>query len=75
MHTATTSGAKTVLASCEIDDVPLGLPPPPKYESRSHVFTRTSVPAFHTAWHEKSRPGRYSERMDDVGGTPSFSLQ
>src|SRR5262245_66053838 len=53
VHTATTSGAKTVLASCEIDDVPLGLPPPPKYESRSHVFTRTSSPAFQMAWHEK----------------------
>src|SRR5262245_57785838 len=75
VQTATTSGAATVLASCEIDDVPLGLPPPPKYDKRSHVFVSTSSPALHSAWHEKSRPGRYSDRMNDVAGTPRMSLQ
>src|SRR4029453_4955320 len=57
VHTRTTSGANTVLASCEIDDVPLGLPPPPKYESRSQVFTSTSAPAFQIASPEKSGRG------------------
>src|SRR5262245_5136144 len=74
-HTATTSGATTVLASWEMDEVPLGLPPPPKYESRSHVFTTTSAPDFQIAWHEKSRPGKYSDRMNEVAGTPRISVQ
>ena len=34
-----------------------------------------SAPSFHKAWHEKSRPGRYSESVKDLVGTPRISFQ
>jgi hypothetical protein len=40
----------TVLCSPPIDDVPLGVFRPPKYDSRSLVFARIGLPPSHSVW-------------------------
>src|SRR5262245_33550522 len=74
-QTSTRRGSATVLASEDRDDTPLGLFSPPKYDSLSNVLARTSDPAFQRLWQRKSRPGRYSERVNEEAGTSRISSQ
>src|SRR5262249_43399361 len=75
VHTSTTRGSRTVLPRAGVDDTPLGLWAPPKYDRRSDILASTSVPSFQRHWSEKSRPGRYSEMVKDAAGTPRISSQ
>jgi len=71
----TTLGSKTVLATAETEETPLGLASPLKNERYSKVFTRMSFPSFQRLWQEKVRPGKYSESVKDVAGTLRISSQ
>src|SRR5262249_23007501 len=57
------------------DEISAGRLPVPRYDSRSYVLIKTSSPSFQRLWQPKSRPGRYSDRMKDLAGTPRISPQ
>src|SRR5262245_49322961 len=69
-----TSGSSAVRASAGVDDTPLGLPVS-TYTRRSAILLRTSTPSFHRHWTQKSRPGRYSESVNERAGTPRIFCQ
>src|SRR5437879_6263105 len=74
-HTRATSGSATVFARWDTEEIPLGLPPPVKYDRRWQVLSRMSAPRSQRDRQEKSRPGRYSESVKAVGGTFRMSRQ
>src|SRR6266700_2871397 len=73
--TSETLGSHTVFASAGVDDIPLGLWAPPKYDSRSIIFMTIGRPSFHTPCTLKSRPGKYSDSVNTSGAMPRMSRQ
>src|SRR5882672_347100 len=71
---STTCGSSAVLASAGVDDTPLGLPVS-TYTSRSAILVSTRTPDFHRHCTQKSRPGRYSDSVNDRAGTPRIVCQ
>jgi hypothetical protein len=58
-----------------MDDCPLGWLLAKKYDRRSHVLARMSVPLFQSIKQAKSLPGRYSASVKSRGGTARISDQ
>ena len=74
-HTSTTAGVTTVFASEDREVTPLGMFSTPKYDNRSKVLASTSRPRSHTDWQRISRPGRYSDRVNERTGRPCIVCQ
>src|SRR5947199_823759 len=67
-QTSATRGSDTILASAATE-APPGWPP--NGVTRSNVFVSTRAPSCQRLWQLKSRPGRYSDRVNAVARTRS----